>query len=87
MESGKMEGGEERFKKKREKTVKKGIVTRGLVGREVAFCLAPRLLGFHFGRQDGMVDDMWSVDGVDGGHPRREINRRIRRQCRKWHVL
>ncbi len=43
------------------------------LGGKVSLCLAPHLLGLDFGRHDGMVDDVWTVDGVDRRHPRGKL--------------
>lgn len=40
-----------------------------LVRCEVAFRLVAYLLGLYLGGHDGVVDYVWSVDGVDWGHP------------------
>lgn len=39
---------------------------------EVAFRLATYLLGLYLGWHDGVVDYVWSVDGVDRRHPVRK---------------
>jgi hypothetical protein len=39
---------------------------------EVAFRLVAYLLGLYLGWHNGVVDYVWSVDGVDRGHPVRE---------------
>ena len=38
-------------------------------GCEVPLRLAAHLLGLDLGRDNGVVDDMWSVDSVHGWHP------------------
>lgn len=40
---------------------------------KVPFCLALHLLRLHLGRDDSVVNNVWSVDCIDRGHPRNAL--------------